>query len=314
MPTHGDMMKNNNNEKTQPSKDTTMVRDAVGNLVPCQHYQRIISLVPSITETLFDFVVGSRVIGVTRYCIHPPEAQQPPRTVVGGSKSPKITLIKNLKPDLVIINKEEQKLQHAEELQAFTTVFVTYPRTVTEAITMLEQLACLLMLTDEPHIMSIISETTRVVQNITNITNAMDTAEKPRVFCPIWKNPWMTINADTFIHDMITIAGGINIFHDKPDRYPTISLDEIKNRTPDLILLPDEPYHFTETEARELKALFNNNTTTNTNNNETTSQMMPRPHVTFIPGSYLSWYGTRTRIGLQTLHDIISTYRHQTRL
>lgn len=269
------------------------VVNAIGQRVPCHPYRRIVSLVPSITETLFDFGVEDRVVGVTRYCIHPPEAQQPPRVVVGGSKSPKIPLIKELKPDLVIINKEEQTARHARELQAFTTTFVTYPRKVTEAITMLEQLACLLMIEDDPRVKAIIAETNTVLASIQRITDGMDLAEKPRVFCPIWKNPWMTINSDTFIHDMITMAGGINVFEDKKDRYPTVTAKEIIAKRPDVILLPDEPYHFTDEDSTELRELFIKEGTN-----------IPTIHL--ISGSYVSWYGSRTRKGLKALYEILN--------
>ncbi len=276
------------------TNDQTVV-DAVGNHVKCKSYQRIVSLVPSITETLFDFGLEDRIVGVTRYCTQPPEARRPPRLIVGGSKSPNVQRIKDLNPDLIIINKEEQTRKHAQALQRLTTVFVTYPRTVTDVLVLIRQLSRLLLLEEDPVITKIYQETTHVIQKISQSTSRLDESEKPRIFCPIWKNPWMTINHDTFIHDMLTMAGGRNIFHHHAHRYPTVSLPEILEKHPSLILLPDEPYHFTGNDAQELQASFE-------------QDGFPPPTVQLVNGSYLSWYGSRTRIGLPKIHQLITKH------
>ncbi len=281
--------------------ESNLIIDAIGHEVPRDEYQRVISLVPSITETLFDFGLEEKIIGVTRYCIHPSKAQDPPRVIVGGSKSPKINLIKKLQPDLVIVNKEEQKLEHVQQLQQFTTVFVTYPRTVQDSLTMLNQLALLLMIEDDLSVQRIIFETEKIIREVKTWTSTIDVAEKPRVFCPIWKNPWMTINHDTYIHDLIETAGGWNVFRNENDRYPVISLHKIRQREPEMILLPSEPYNFTRMEANELCNIFQPE-------NVKSSKMAFH----LVDGSYLSWYGSRTRRGLMIIHEIIRQHYEKT--
>jgi ABC-type Fe3+-hydroxamate transport system substrate-binding protein len=113
-----------------------------------------------------------------------------------------------------------------------------------------------------------------------------------RVFCPIWRNPYMTINRDTFIHDMLRACGGKNIFLDHPTRYPTVSLEEVAGRKPEVILLPDEPFPFAEKHLADLHAL-----------GDVPAVRAGRLHL--LDGKVLSWYGPRIAESLRTLMGVL---------
>ncbi len=263
------------------------VFDIRGKKFERKEYKKIVSLVPSLTETLFDLGLGNNVIGVTRYCISPPEAMKPPRVIVGGPKSPKIKLIKELHPDIVVANKEENQLKHVQEIESFAPVFVTYPTNIHECIKMLNDLTLLFNKDHDPHVQ-------RKIKHIENTYQKISTAERNhkktlRVFCPIWKNPWMSINKNTFIHSMLEAVGFVNIFSGKEDRYPQVTLEEIREAKPDIVLLPDEPYHFNESDVKELHKELH----------------LPIERIKLIKGKYLIWYGMRIDESLTTLFNLV---------
>ena len=247
--------------------------------------RRIVSLVPSLTEALFALGLGGRVVGVTEWCVHPrEEVARLPK--VGGTKTPDLAAIRALAPDLVIANREENRRRDVERLQqAGLEVWVTYPRTVREGADLLAELAGL----------GASEERARAV--VDPVLNAVEEAEArppgpgPRVFCPIWRNPWMTVGGDTYAHDLIRLCGGENVFGDLGDRrYPRVSQEEIVHAAPDVVLLPDEPYRFDERDARELQAW------------ELPAVRERRIHL--IDGTFVSWYGPRIRGAIETLRGL----------
>ena len=201
---------------------------------------RIISLVPSITETLFTFGVGDRVVGVTRFCSEP-ATQVAGKAKVGGTKTLDVKAVLELKPDLVIANAEENRQEDIRQLLAAgQRVFVTFPRTVAAAIQMLRQLA---QMTGSLEAADPILEDAE--QTLADARAANQSRTKLRVFCPIWRRPWMTVGPNTYMHDFIAACGGVNVFSERHERYPMSDLDEVARRVPEIILLPDEPYPFT---------------------------------------------------------------------
>ncbi len=242
---------------------------------------KIVSLVPSITETLFEIGIGHRVVGVTRYCIYPQEAQN--RAIVGGTKSPNVEKIKKLDPDIVIANVEENPKDRIEQISKFTDVFVTYPRTVEESLKMVEDLSLLFNGEIKDRVKHLVSAGNALVSN--------SNTKRLKVFCPIWKDPWMTINSDTFINDMLLKTGFENIFSEKEERYPVISNRELKEIQPDVIILPTEPYSFSQADVDSLKKDFRN---------------FGGIPIVVVDGSLLSWYGVRTVKGLKYLGQLYS--------
>lgn len=249
--------------------------------------KKIVSLVPSITETLYTFGVDRRLVAVTNFCVEPPEALQT-KARVGGTKTLDVDGIKALEPDLVIANAEENREEDIRQLvRGGLTVFVTFPRTVAAAVNMMRQIAEFTDSTSKAR--DILDE---AEETLNEIRNESRNHPRPRVFCPIWRRPWMTIGADTYMHDFISVCGGRNIFADRHDRYPRVELDEMARRMPEVVLLPDEPYHFME----KHKADF------------ATRAYVPavrdqRIHV--VEGKTLCWYGPRIAKGLRYINGLL---------
>ncbi|HML21780.1 MAG TPA: helical backbone metal receptor [Aggregatilinea sp.] len=273
--------------------------------------QRVVSLVPSLTESLFDLDLGQRLVGVTAYCVRPLSGVQLlPR--VGGTKNPDIEAIVRLGPDLVLMNDEENRREDAESLQAADIpVWVTGPRSIADVLNLLWT------------IMDVFDHTV-MVPRVHEIERAYDytlaaTRNAPLVptFAPIWRDPWMTFNADTYAHDVLRVCGGVNVFADRERqfplaadlgegdplpaddpqvagrdrRYPRISLDEVVAAQPELVLLPDEPYAFTAENADAIRAL------------DIPAARSGRVHL--IDGSLLTWHGTRAAYALRDLPALI---------
>ena len=250
--------------------------------------RRIVSLVPSITETLFAFGIGERVVGVTEYCTHPPDDVAKIRKV-GGTKNPQREAILALSPDIVIVNDEENRQEDFTWLAEHgLTLYVTAPRTVADGIHMIEKLGEVL----DCHTTSdlLVSHLWSVYERVTN-----ESAQRPRlrVFCPIWRKPWMTFNGDTYADNMLWCCGGENIFHEKSERYFSTTLEDVAALAPDVVLLPSEPYPFTTKHFEHLKPLV-----------DTPAGRVG--HFYCIDGMALCWYGPRIADGLDQLFRLFA--------
>ena len=222
----------------------------------------IISLVPSITETLFDFgLTDHEVIGRTKFCIHPKELVKNVE-IIGGTKNLNISKIKSLSPDLIIANKEENDKAQVEELMKDFTVWVTDIETLEDNQNFLTKLGILL-------------NKEEITQNFNQIINSMfnlkKTTDPIKVAYLIWKNPYMTVGSDTFIHEIMEKLGFENLFKNEK-RYPEISLDQMQEA--DVIFLSTEPFPFQQKHAEELQ-------------NE-----LPGKKIILVDGEAFSWYGT----------------------
>ena len=249
--------------------------------------RRIVSLVPSLTEALFELGLGGRLVGVTEWCAHPAQGVAP-LAKVGGTKNPDIGAILALRPDLVIANREENRRSDVEQLEsAGIHVWVTHPRTVRDGVELLGSLAEL----GAPE------ERRRAV--VDPAEAALARAEQQRFerrvrfVCPIWRDPWMVVGDDTYAHDLLTLCGGENVFAGVGQRrYPRVTLEEIEAASPELILLPDEPYAFGHRDAQELRALD--------------VPAAQAGHIHLIDGTLVSWYGPRILRAIDTLCGLIA--------
>ncbi|HEY8518157.1 MAG TPA: helical backbone metal receptor [Candidatus Binatia bacterium] len=250
---------------------------------------RIVSLVPSVTETLFALGLGERVVGVTDWCIHPADA------LVGvarvrGTKNPDCARIAELAPDLVLANVEENREVDVRRLrERGITVWVDYPRTVADALAQVRALARL----GPPA-----SARDAIVEPIERALRAADarrtSGERPvRAFVAVWKDPWMTIGRDTYAHDLLARAGIDNVFADADGRYPRVTLEEVAARDPELVLLPDEPYRFTDADAQELASGALAGTSA-----------ARRGRVRVVDGTLAFWPGPRTARALAMLRSL----------
>jgi ABC-type Fe3+-hydroxamate transport system substrate-binding protein len=248
--------------------------------------RRIVSLVPSLTEALFALGLGARVVGVTDWCVHPAEevARLPK---VGGTKDADPERIAALRPDLVVANREENTRRVVDRLRAAgIPVWVTYPRNVREGAALLRELAAL-------------GATARAVAEVVEpVERAVEEAEAARppepvsVFCPIWRDPWMSVGRDTYAQALLELCGGVNVFANRVERrYPVVRLEEIVTAGPQVILLPDEPYAFSPRDVAELGRL-----------------PIPAAHsgrIHLIDGTWVSWYGPRIRRAIAELRALL---------
>jgi ABC-type Fe3+-hydroxamate transport system substrate-binding protein len=269
--------------------------------------QRLVSLVPSITEALFTFGWGKQIVGITNYCSEPAAAVVD-TTTIGGTKNPDIAKIIALRPHVVFAVAEENRRQDVAQLEAAgIPVFVFEPRTVRHGIDMLWRIADLLDCRTE--IRPLLEEIEQDYRQTRELV-----AQRPRVsvFCPIWKDPYMTISQDTYVHDTLLVCGGDNVFagrqrrfplaadlgqqceaigirHQQRDRrYPRVTLEEMASLRPDVILLPDEPYRFTESDKADFSRFI-----------DVPAVRHGRVHL--IDGKMVSWYGPRIGRSLRTL-------------
>jgi len=238
--------------------------DATGTrFVLASAARRIVSLVPSETETIAMLGGLDRVVGRTDYCVEPADRVQA-IPCVGGTKNARVKDVLALRPDLVLANQEENTESIVTALRAAgAVVFVSFPRTVRAAVDHVAATATLLGLDadEEPVVRSL----RRTLADAEKVRAGSISA---RVFCPIWRDPWMTANGDTFISDLLDLAGGTNVFAERvrryplavdlqgeraastdevvtrDTRYPRVSEEEIVRRAPEVVLLPDEPYAF----------------------------------------------------------------------
>ena len=247
--------------------------------------RRIVSLVPSITEILFALGVGDAIVGCTIYCTQPPD-RVATKTRIGGEKNPKLELIRDLGTDLVIANVEENLREHVETLRGWgIEVHVVYPRTVVEGIALVRELG---------EVVGAAARGAALAEDLearhARTRAALAGRAPARVFCPIWRHPYMTLSRDTYVHDMLATCGGANVFADAPKRYPEVSLDEVAATAPDVILLPDEPYRFRRVHAADFEPY----------------PALRAARVRFVDGKLLSWYGPRIGEALETLPGLLA--------
>jgi ABC-type Fe3+-hydroxamate transport system substrate-binding protein len=249
---------------------------------------RIVSLCPSLTELVFDLGRGTELVGRTRFCIHP-AGRVDAVEKVGGTKNPKIDRIVELAPDLVLLNEEENRREDAEALTAAgITCHVSFPRTALETADMVRSIADAVDARDEGERIARDIETrhTRVIRAAA--------ARPPATFAYlIWRDPIMTVNADTFVSALLADAGGRNVFADDSTRYPTITADALRAADPDVVLLSTEPFPFKPAHADELAA----------------DTGIARDRFEIVDGELLSWHGSRTPAGIDYAEQVVERAR-----
>lgn len=247
--------------------------------------QRVVSLVPSLTESLFDLDLDRRLIAITEDCVRP-AAQTAELPHIGSTKNPDIARIVTLQPDLVLANDEGNRHEDLDALRAAgIPVWVTSPHTVFEVLNLLWNLMDLF---DHAAMVPRVRE----IERAYDYTLAAALAHPPtRVFVPTQRDPWGTFNAESYAHDVLRVCGGENCFASKAQRYPFITLADVIEAQPDIVLLPDGPYPFSDTDAEALRALD-----------------IPAAHhgrIHLIDGSLLTWHGTRVAYTLRDLPPLL---------
>jgi ABC-type Fe3+-hydroxamate transport system substrate-binding protein len=241
----------------------TTFRDQMGREVSVPHCpQRIVSLVPSITEYLFALGLGERVVGITKFCIYPEEwFQSKPR--VGGTKNPDMVKIQSLAPDVIIGNKEENRLEDIEALERLAPVWMSDVNSIEDMYDFLASMACVVGCEEKGA--EIIEQWKGYFRK-----NSTKGAGKKALYA-IWKDPVMVVGKDTYIDAYLEAVGYQNCVHES--RYPR--LEELENCQPEVVLLSTEPYPFKVTDFSYFQRMF------------------PEAEITLVSGEEFSWYGAR---------------------
>jgi ABC-type Fe3+-hydroxamate transport system substrate-binding protein len=287
---------------------TLRIRDDLGrDLLFARAPERVVSLVPSDTHSLFALGLGDRVVGRTRYCDAPAAAAAVP--VVGGTKDVDVEAVLDARPELVIANQEENGRAALERLALQVPTLVSLPRRVADGIAHLARLARIFRIERVPEVAELIR---RGYHGLRAAEAAVKDVQPLPVFVPIWMDPLMTFNAETFGSDVLAQAGAGNVFGDRSrlypltadlgkaaaqdpggrdTRYPRVTLEEALVRAPRVVLLPDEPHAFTEADAAAIAAA------------------LPAARVVPVSGKDLFWYGAWTVDALPRVAALVEKLR-----
>lgn len=247
--------------------------------------RRIVSLVPSVTETLFALGVGAKVVGRTHFCIRP-QLEVRTVTVVGGTKSVNPQVVEELRPDLVLANLEENRPEIVGRLEQLAPVLVTFPRSVPEAIRDIRTIGRLVGAEERAR---------QLAMGIGSELGALRSLARHvrlRLCYLIWRQPYMTVGRDTFVSSLLEEGGAENVFGELEERYPRVSPAEIFSAEPDVVLLPSEPFHFLDKHLLELAQ-------------ESGDPARWRPRLRRVPGDLFCWHGVRLLQGLPYYRELL---------
>jgi ABC-type Fe3+-hydroxamate transport system substrate-binding protein len=240
--------------------------------------QRIISLVPSQTELLFDLGLAERVVGITKFCIHPAEfCRNIPK--IGGTKHFHFDTISRLQPDLILANKEENYKQGIEQLQQKYPVWISDIYTLDDALHMIREVGKL----TGTHTKSL-----EISEQIQTAFAGLQPISKKKVAYMIWRDPYMAAGSQTFIHDMLIRCGFENVFVGSA-RYPEITPEQLSAANPDYIFLSSEPFPFSRKYIAEFRKIG------------------PEAIIKIVDGEMFSWYGSRLLLSVPYFRQLFES-------
>jgi len=249
---------------------------------------RIVSLVPSQTELLFDLDLDQQVVGITKFCVHP-ENWFRTKTRIGGTKEVHLDKIRDLAPDLIVANKEENIRDQIEELAKEFPVWTSDVNNLDTALSMIQAIG---------EITNRERQAKEILDKIQlNFSQLPIIPQKPSSCYLVWRDPYMTVGGDTFINNMLQYAGFPNIFENK-NRYPEVTIEEIKNANCQLILLSSEPYPFKQKHVEDLQTF------------------LPETKIILVDGEMFSWYGShllKAPAYFQQLQNQVLSLKHARR-
>lgn len=250
--------------------------DQMGDVIHIDAPRRIVSLVPSQTELLFDLGLDEEIVGITKFCIHPKEKCRT-KTKIGGTKKFRFAAIDALAPDLIIGNKEENYKEGIETLKMSYPVWMSDIYGLQDAYDMIKGIGALVRKKEEA--LDIVSD---IEKNFAALSPKMN----KRALYLIWQDPFMGVGSDAFIHEMMQKCGLENVLADKT-RYPALTAQDIEAMQPELILLSSEPYPFKEKHQKAFQEMF------------------PFAKTILVDGEMFSWYGSRLRYAPAYFESII---------
>lgn len=249
---------------------------------------RILSLCPSLTELVFDLDRGADLVGITEYCVRP-VAGVAGVEKVGGTKNPDVRRIVELRPDLVLLNEEENRREDALALEGNGIACLTsFPKDSLQTAEMVRTIARALDRAEQGERIALDIEA-----RTARVRASAQGARKIRWAYLIWRKPWMSVNGDTFAHSLLCQAGGENVFATRSERYPQITTEELQQAQPEIVLLCTEPFPFKDKHIAELA--------------QATGLALGQFRI--ADGEYLSWHGSRTPAGVDYAERILSQVR-----
>ncbi|MBJ11019.1 MAG: cobalamin-binding protein [Flavobacteriales bacterium] len=241
--------------------------------------KRIVSLVPSQTELLFDLGLEKEVVGITKFCVHPNNWFRN-KTRVGGTKNLNLEQIGKLKPDLIIANKEENTESEIKQLIKEYTVWISDIQNLEDAIEMIFLIGKMTNTNAQAKI---------IINNIQKGFDLLTPKQTKKTAYFIWQNPMMSINKNRFIHDMMSRCGFENIFAITDKDYPEISEDQLQEANPEIILLSSEPYPFRNKHIEQFK------------------EICPMAIIKLVDGEMFSWYGSRLQYATNYFQNLLKS-------
>ncbi|TYB80315.1 ABC transporter substrate-binding protein [Bizionia saleffrena] len=230
---------------------------------------RIVSLVPSQTELLYDLGLEDNIVGITKFCVHPIHFKNTKKSV-GGTKQIKIEKIKALKPDIILCNKEENTKEIVEACSEICKVHVSELYTLEDTIALVKEYGVLFNKRTEALKISV-----KIEYNLNEFKEFIKDKPVLKVAYFIWREPWMVAANNTFINHLLELNNFKNIYANL-ERYPEVEINKLQQQgDPDLVLLSSEPYPFKDEHAFELGRFSHHSKTV------------------FVDGEYFSWYGSR---------------------
>ncbi|MHC5062643.1 MAG: helical backbone metal receptor [Planctomycetota bacterium] len=250
--------------------------------------RRVVSLVPSLTETVCDLGVGCRLVGVSQYCAEPEEILRfIPR--VGGTKNPDREKIASLEPDLILMNREENRAEDLAWFESRFQVHASMPCSVPDAAAVVRDLGKLFDVEEEAEAILLEIEALMTRSEVEGLD-----LNGVRVFYPIWKQPWIGVNKNTYVHDVLARSGAINVCANREARYPVVAEQGVPGLEVDVVLLPSEPFLFTLEHRRELLR------------SQYFGKGVP---VLLVDGKDFCWHGSRSGRGLSQVTDLLKPFR-----
>lgn len=239
--------------------------------------QRIICTVPSLTELLYDLGLEEKIVGVTRFCVKPAIARKK-AAIIGGTKDLDLELIKTLKPDLIIGNKEENIKEQILTAKKTAPVWLSDINGIKEACEAIQQIGEITGTSKKAN------EISDKINSRKNVLSEMNNSGKSVLYF-IWKNPYMLAGKNTYINSILELCGLQNIAPKVTNRYPEISLEQIQSLRPDVLILSSEPYPFSSGDLHHL------------------AKALPAVEAYILNGEVFSWYGSRLIPGLEYLRS-----------
>lgn len=245
---------------------------------------RIISLVPSLSDTICTLGGQQQIIGCTSFCVRPANLHRT-AAIVGGTKDPDVEQMRQIGADLVLVNEEENRLEDVRQIESFSEVHHTFPRSPRDVPSMLKKLGAAVRLGQTADL------TAEKIQRKIDEIDLLPKIEQSFAYL-IWKNPLMVVSSDTYISKALQMRGFRNVYENSPIRYPVSNFEQLQSLRPDIVFLSTEPYSFRRRDAMVLR------------------QACPKlKRICKIDGQLFSWYGSYTsqclnNLGVWDLEDL----------